>query len=169
MTAQIVPLFDEPDLAERRALKREARQLGQGMPYVQLKALDFASFWRAWPKRDNRFRAEREFLKLSPAERLEMMRALPAVVDHYSALIADGRRDYVPDPNNFLRDRRWSDEKFRALDLGQCCWGTNPYNDDGTGRCQERATVKGNSNSPYTGGMYCARHAAQVGLTKRKA
>lgn len=167
MTAQVVPLFDDPDLSERRRLLREAREKGQGFPYVQLKASDFQSFWKIYPRRDNRAGAEREWIRLGAPLRVACMRALPAIVEFWEA--KGTHSDYIPHPRNFLRDRRWEDEQFKQTDLGGCCFNRGPFKTDESGECGERATVKGNPGSPYTGGVYCRAHAERLQLVRRKA
>lgn len=67
----------------------------------------FADFWCLFPKRICRMEAEKAWIKLSPAQRVD---ALVGLCAWRPVWIAENRLQYVPNASTWLNQQRWTDE-----------------------------------------------------------
>ena len=67
----------------------------------------FADFWLLYPKRIARMEAEKSWLKLTAAQRVE---ALSGLVEWRNVWLSEGRLQFVPNASTWLNQQRWTDE-----------------------------------------------------------
>lgn len=72
----------------------------------------FEDFWNAYDKKRGRPNAEREWAKLSQADREAVMTAVPAYV-------AVTEKSYRKDPERYLKHKAWKDEIIKPTTHGQ--------------------------------------------------
>ena len=68
----------------------------------------FEQFWSAYPRRDDRFAAEREFRRVISGCEVDWAEVVAAAV-RYASGTADRERRFVKLPSTWLRDRCWAD------------------------------------------------------------
>ena len=75
----------------------------------------FGAFWDAYPKKVRRRGAEREWEALSPDS--DQVAAILSAIEgqKQSALWQREEGRYIPDPSNWLKERRWEDELSPSL------------------------------------------------------
>lgn len=131
-------------------------------PWPQLSGDNFDAFWQLYPRRVNKLQAQRAWARVKPQDRIECLRVLPL---HRQQWERHGTEPhFIPHASTWLNQRRWEDELDSAPDLGQCDWNRNGNRDPAAGRCTEPA-----QHTHSNGHVYCAAHAAALGLVKRKA
>jgi hypothetical protein len=67
----------------------------------------FADFWLLYPKRVAKLDAEKAWLRMSPADRVD---ALVGLVTWRAIWIAEDQLQFVPHAATWLRAQRWTDE-----------------------------------------------------------
>lgn len=101
--------------AVRKVKEKEKVNVKVNRPSDDIRARErFERFWQAYPRRENKQRAQAEFEKLNPDD--EMLAAMLMAIDRQKGSDqwqeAGGR--YIPHPASWLHGRRWEDEPIRA-------------------------------------------------------
>lgn len=87
----------------------------------------FGEFWEAYPKKVRRRGAESEWEKLSPDGELTGIILSAVERQKQTALWQREGGRYIPDPSNWLRDRRWEDELSASAPKDEGSFATDQF------------------------------------------
>lgn len=110
LTSETPPSNGINDADNPQKRKEKKRKNNPLTPLTQLEQDLFNRFWKAYPKRKAKPRAERAFLKAGPDELLVVQ--MTAMIEK-AKTSEDWTREngkYIPLPATWLNDRRWEDE-----------------------------------------------------------
>ncbi|HEX5034975.1 MAG TPA: hypothetical protein VFW62_10865 [bacterium] len=107
-------IFETAPTGEQKKSRAKTRAHGEQTPDRAM--ILFERFWKAYPRRVSRAKAERAWRRLKPSEQLTV-KILQAV--ERAKTSEDWRKDggmFIPYPASYLNQRRWEDET--EVDLG---------------------------------------------------
>jgi hypothetical protein len=107
LTDSLLPLTDSPILIPSTARKQENKML----------ICKFETFWKAYPKKRNKARAEQAFIKANPNDQLllDMLSAIERAKNREDWIKEKGK--YIPYPSSWISARGWEDEETEVHPL----------------------------------------------------
>ncbi len=112
-------------------------------------ALVFEAFWKAYPRKESKEKARKEWTKRSPDQALltVMLRALER--QKLSPAWQSDRGRYIPHPDTWLRNARWTDEGTEVTDAAESYEWACPHDPACMARhaCHIKSTIEANRKS----------------------
>ena len=116
----------------------------------------FELFWKLYPRRVAKKRAEESWRKIAVYKHCDV---IEAIKKHARLWKQSGtEKEYIPFPATWLNQERWTDEIELPPEMPQCDWNRNGIRDSGSGRCADQAVKE------QDGQFYCASHCVRLGL-----
>ena len=98
----------ETETAKKEERRKKKEEQEKEKEYI------FAQFWAAYPRKEDKQRAKKEFFSLNPDESL--LKTMLTAIERWKATdqwTEDGGK-YIPHPGTWLHNRRWEDEPQKA-------------------------------------------------------
>lgn len=99
---------EESEIRKKEERRKKKEEQEKEKEYI------FAQFWAAYPRKEDKQRAKKEFFSLNPDEGL--LKTLLTAIERWKATdqwTEDGGK-YIPHPGTWLHNRRWEDEPPKA-------------------------------------------------------
>jgi len=90
------------------------RLTGRSKESKKLQMIEFEEFWKAYPRKVGRMKAESIWRKLQPEEQQLAMRGLTLWKQTYQWSRVNGDGLYIPYGSTFLQQKRYLDEPWKG-------------------------------------------------------